>query len=184
MAKSKKSTASLANPTKLKPIEQDNEMLQVIIETPKGCRNKFAFDAKQRIFSLKKVLPAGMAFPYDFGFLPQTIAPNGDPIDVLLLMDEPAFPGCAVKARLIGIIEGEQIDGKKRTRNDRLLAIADADHSYNYVKTWKDLPNQFLRELQDFFVNYHRLEGKEYKLLGCKGAQAALSLIHKAQKAA
>jgi inorganic pyrophosphatase len=175
---------SLANPTKLKPIDKKDGILQVIIETPKGCRNKFAFDAKQRIFALKKVLPAGMAFPYDFGFLPQTLAPDGDPIDVLLLMDEPAFPGCVVEARLIGIIEGEQIDRKKRIRNDRLLAIAEANHSYNYVKTFKDLPDQFLRELQDFFVNYHRLEGKEYKLLGCKGAQAALTLIKQAKKAA
>jgi inorganic pyrophosphatase len=179
-----KRSGSLANPTRLKPLKKQDGILQVIVETPKGCRNKFAFDPKQRIFALKKVLPAGMTFPYDFGFLPQTLAPDGDPIDVLLLMDEPAFPGCAVSARLIGIIEGEQLDGKKKIRNDRLLAIAEANHSYAYVKKINDLPNQFLRELQDFFVNYHRLEGKEYKLLGCKGTQAAMSLIKQAQKAA
>jgi inorganic pyrophosphatase len=175
---------SMADPTRLKPIGKKDGILQVIVETPKGCRNKFAFDPKQEIFVLKKVLPAGMTFPYDFGFLPQTLAPDGDPIDVLLLMDEPAFAGCAVPARLIGIIEGEQIDGKKRVRNDRLLAIAEANHSYAYVKKINDLPKQFLRELQDFFVNYHKLEGKEYKLLGCKGAEAAMSLIAKARKAA
>jgi len=180
----KKSTRGLADPTKLKPIDKQAGKLQVIVETPKGCRNKFAFDPKQRIFSLKKVLPAGMAFPYDFGFLPRTLAPDGDPIDVLLLMDEPAFPGCSVEARLIGVMEGEQLEGKKRIRNDRLIAVAEANHSYQYVKKIGDLPNQFLRELQDFFVNYHRLEGKEYKLLGCKGAEAAMSLIRKAQKAA
>lgn len=180
----KKRKRSLADPTRLKPLKKDDGILQVIIETPKGCRNKFAFDPKQRVFTLKAVLPAGMAFPYDFGFLPQTLAPDGDPIDVLLLMDEPAFPGCAVPARLIGIIEGEQIDGKKKIRNDRLLAIADANHTYNYVKKIGDLPNQFLRELQNFFVNYHRLEGKQYKLLGCKGIQAALSLIEQARRAA
>jgi len=180
----KKSAGSLANPTRLKPMQKQDGILQVVVETPKGCRNKFAFDPKQRIFTLKAVLPVGMAFPYDFGFLPQTIAPDGDPIDVLLLMDEPAFPGCAVPARLIGIIEGEQLDGKKKTRNDRLLAIAEANHSYAYVKKIGDLPNQFLRELQDFFVNYHRLQGKEYKLLGCKGTQAAMNLIKQAQKAA
>ncbi|WP_414633345.1 inorganic diphosphatase [Acidisarcina polymorpha] len=74
---------------------------------------------------------AGMCFPYDFGFLPQTLAPDGDPIDVLLLMDEPAFPGLAVPARLGGIVEGEQIDGKKRVRNYRRVAIAQANHMYN-----------------------------------------------------
>lgn len=90
---------SLANPTVLKPV-QDDDLIQVIIETPAQSRNKFAFDVKQSIFVLKKVLPAGMVFPYDFGFLPQTLAPDGDPIDVLLLMDEPAFPGVAVKGPL------------------------------------------------------------------------------------
>jgi inorganic pyrophosphatase len=179
-----KSVKSLADPTKLKPIDKKDGLLQVIVETPKGSRNKFAFDPKQEIFALKKVLPAGMTFPYDFGFLPKTIAPDGDPIDVLLLMDEAAFPGIAVRARLIGIIEGEQLDGKKRIRNDRLVAVAEANHMYANIKRLKDLPGQFLRELQVFFVNYHNLEGKKYKLLGCRGAQAAMSLIKKAQKAA
>src|ERR1700691_1170739 len=102
---------SLADPTKLKPIVKTG-LVQVIIETPSGSRNKFAYDPDQGIFALKKVLPAGMVFPYDFGFLPQTMAPDGDPVDVLVLMDEPAFPGCAVKARLIRGIEGEKADGE------------------------------------------------------------------------
>lgn len=180
----KKRTGSLANPIKLKPLEKDHDILQVIIETPKGSPNKFAFDPRQRIFVLKDVLPAGMVFPYDFGFLPQTLAPDGDPLDVLLLMDEPAYPGCAVSARLIGVIEGEQLDGKKRIRNDRLLAVAEASHDYAYLQKLKDLPDQTIRELGDFFVNYHRLQGKQYKLLGCKGPQAARTLISDAQKAA
>jgi inorganic pyrophosphatase len=175
---------SLADPTKLKPIDKKEGLIQVIIETPAGSRNKFAFDPDQAIFALKKVLPAGMVFPYDFGFLPQTIAPDGDPIDVLLLMDEPAFPGCAVQARLIGVIEGEQLDGKKKIRNDRLVAVAEMNHMYANIRKLKDLPAKWLTELQVFFVNYHNLEGKKYKLLGCKGEDAALRLIKKAQKAA
>jgi inorganic pyrophosphatase len=159
-------------------------LLQVIVETPKGSRNKFSFDTEQEIFALKKVLPAGMVFPYDFGFLPRTLADDGDPIDVLLLMDEPAFPGVLVPSRLIGVIEGEQVDGKKRIRNDRLVAIADANHMYANVRKLNDLPKQFLRELQDFFVNYHKLEGKLYKLLGYKEIAAAEKLIKKAKRAA
>ena len=174
---------SLADPTKLKPVDKKDGLLQVIVETPKGSRNKFAFDVEQEIFALKKVLPAGMVFPYDFGFLPRTIAPDGDPIDVLLLMDEPAFPGIAVRARLIGIIEGEQMDGKKKIRNDRLVAVAEANHMYANIRTLKDLPGKFLRELQVFFVNYHNLEGKKYKLLGCRGTEAAMRLIKDAQRA-
>ncbi len=175
---------SLTDPTKLEPISKKDHLLQVIIETPAGSRNKFAYDPEQGIFALKKVLPAGMVFPYDFGFLPQTIAPDGDPIDVLLLMDEPAFPGCAVRARLIGVIEGEQLDGKKKIRNDRLLAVAEANHMYANVRKLKDLPSKWMKELQDFFVNYHNLEGKKYQLLGCKGEDKAFSLIKGAKKAA
>jgi inorganic pyrophosphatase len=174
---------SLANPTTLKPIEDDN-LIQVIIETPAQSRNKFAFDPKQSVFALKKVLPAGMVFPYDFGFLPQTLAPDDDPIDVLLLMDQPAFPGVAVKARLIGVIEGQQIDGKKKIRNDRLVAVAEATHMYAAIRKLSDLPNKWVEELQIFFVNYHNLEGKQYRLLGCRGIKQAMRLIKEAKKAA
>jgi inorganic pyrophosphatase len=82
----------------------DKRMLRVVIETPKGSRNKFAFDVKERIFELTKVLPSGMAFPYSFGFVPSTKADDGDPVDVLVLMDEPVFPGCVLTCRPIGMI--------------------------------------------------------------------------------
>ena len=83
----------------MQPLDTDGQnAIQVIIETPKGSRNKYAFDPEQRVFQLKKVLPTGMAFPYDFGFIPSTKAEDGDPVDVLVLMDEPAFPGCALCA--------------------------------------------------------------------------------------
>ena len=125
-------------------------MLQVIIETPKGSRDRFAFDPEQRVFTLRKVLPAGMIFPYDFGFLPRTLASGGDTIDVLLLMDEPAYPASSF-ARLIGVIEGEQFDGKKTVRNDRPLAVAEADHQYANIKAPQDLPKEFLGELVKSF---------------------------------
>lgn len=180
----KKNAKGLANPSVLKPLEKPDGVLQVIIETPKGSRNKFAFDPDQRVFALRKVLPAGMSFPYDFGFLPRTLAQDGDPIDVLLLMDEPAYPGVVVRSRLIGVIEGEQLDGKDKVRNDRLLAVAEANHQYANIRTFKDLPSLFLQEIEEFFVNYHRQEGKQYKLLGCKGSDEAMRLIKKARRAA
>lgn len=180
----KKNGKGLADPIALKPIDKQNGTLQVIIETPKGSRNKYAFDPDQRIFTLRKVLPAGMVFPYDFGFLPKTIAPDGDPLDVLLLMDEPAYPGVVIGSRLIGVIEGEQEDGKKKIRNDRLLAVAEANHRYANIRKLDDMPKHFLHELEEFFVNYHRLEGKRYKLLGCKDASEAMRLIQQARRAA
>lgn len=175
---------ALSDPTRLKPFDKKTDLLQVIVETPSGSRNKFAYDPDQGIFTLRKVLPAGMAFPYDFGFLPQTIAPDGDPIDVLLLMDEPAYPGCLVCSRLIGVIEGEQLEGKKKIRNDRLIAVADANHQYANIRQLKDLPSKWVEELEKFFVHYHSLEGKQYRLLGGKGISAAMRLIKQAQKAA
>jgi inorganic pyrophosphatase len=121
----KKNKGSLANPMMLPPFDaEDDDVVQVIIETPKGSRNKYAFDAEQKVFELTKVLPAGMPFPYDFGFIPSTLAEDGDPTDVLVLMDEPAFPGCLLKCRTIGIIEGEQGKGKKSERNDRIIAMS------------------------------------------------------------
>lgn len=179
-----KNDSCLADPTRLTPHDRNNGGFQVIIETPKGCRNKFAFDPRQKVFVLRKVLPAGMVFPCDFGFLPQTKAGDGAPIDVLLLMDEPAFPGIAVRARLIGIIEAEQIADGKKVRNDRLLAVAEASHLFANVRGLEDLPGQLIREFEEFFVNYHRLEGKQYRLLSCKGAAAAIRAVDKARQAA
>jgi len=121
----------LTDPSRLKPVSADDkQLLRVVIETPKGSRNKFAYDVEERIFELKKVLPAGMTFPYDFGFVPSTEADDGDAVDVLVLMDEPAFPGCALKCRPIGVIEGEQGSKKGGERNDRIIAVEKDAHSW------------------------------------------------------
>ncbi len=94
------------------PAFEDDDSLNVIIETAKGSRNKFKYDEKLRFYRLSKVLPRGMSFPFDFGFVPSTKGEDGDPIDVLLLMDEPVFPGCLVIPRLIGVIEGKSRHGE------------------------------------------------------------------------
>ena len=172
--KPKNQKAALANPSLLGPLDDDNgKIIQVVVETPKGSRNKYSFDEDQKVFALKKVLPAGMAFPYDFGFVPSTLADDGDPIDVLVLMDEPAFPGCLLKCRIVGIIEGEQGDKKSTERNDRIVAIENANHSFADVRHVNDLGKDFVRELEDFFVNYHELTGEKYTILGAKGPAAA-----------
>jgi inorganic pyrophosphatase len=174
MAKRAKNGKSLRNPVVLSPRDAaDPNIIQVVIETPKDSRNKYAFDPDQRIFELKKVLPAGMAFPYDFGFVPSTVAEDGDPVDVLVLMDEPAFPGCLLRCRLIGIIEGEQGKKKNCERNDRIVAVEEDNHSYAHVKHIKDLGKEFVEELEEFFVNYHELSGKQYRILDVRGPKEA-----------
>ncbi len=84
--------------------------MNVIIDTPKGSRNKFAWDKNRTLFELSGVLPAGAIFPYDFGFIPGTLGEDGDALDVLVLMDEPAFCGCLVRSRLLGVIEAKQTE--------------------------------------------------------------------------
>jgi len=173
-----KKKVALADPTQLDPFDSaDKQMLRVVIETPKGSQNKFAFNVDDHIFELKKVLPAGMAFPYDFGFVPSTKADDGDPVDVLVLMDEPAFPGCVLKCRPIGVIQGQQGDKKKKVRNDRIIAIEKDAHSWADVKTVDDLGKQFVQELEEFFVDYHKLSGEQYQALGVKGRQQARKLV-------
>src|SRR5438270_10052757 len=151
---SKKNKSAIAAPTVLKPFDKDDRSsIQVVIETPKGCRNKYKFDPKLRSFTLSRVLPDGMLFPYDFGFVPSTEAEDGDPIDVLLLMDAPAFPGCVIDSRLIGVIEGEQTEDGQTKRNDRLLAVAKDSHTNSDLKNISDMNPKLLKELGEFFVN-------------------------------
>src|SRR4051794_26228120 len=107
---------AIAAPSVLKPFyKEDKSSIQVVIETPKGCRNKYIFDPKLRSFTLSRVAPDGMLFPYDFGFVPSTSG-RRRPNRWLLLMDAPAFPGCVIESRLIGVIEGEQNEEGKTVR--------------------------------------------------------------------
>jgi inorganic pyrophosphatase len=159
------------------PQWEDDDSLVVVIETPKGSRNKYAYDEETGIFELKKVLPAGMGFPYDFGFVPSTLAEDGDPIDVLVLMDEPAFPGCVLRCRLIGVIEGEADEDDGPARNDRLIGIETHTHSFAAIKTLTDLGERFVKELEAFFVNYHLLSKHEYRVRGWRGPQVARELV-------
>jgi inorganic pyrophosphatase len=183
MADKKKVKASLGNPALLKPLDRDKSNIQVVIETPKGSRNKYAFDEQQRVFGLRKVLPAGMEFPYDFGFVPSTLAEDGDPTDVLVLMDEPAFPGCILHCRIVGIIEGEQVKKQKRERNDRIVGIEKENHSFADIGHIKDLGRTFLEELEEFFVNYHQLSGEKYRILRAKGPAAAIRRVKDGMRA-
>ena len=123
-----------------------------------------------------------MTFPYDFGFVPSTKADDGDPVDVLVLMDEPAFAGCVLSCRPIGVIEGEQGDKKNKERNDRIVAVQEDAHSWADIETIDDLGKEFCKELEEFFVNYHRLSGKEYRVLDVKGPGKARKLVKSSRK--
>src|SRR5205085_10712595 len=119
--------------------DAESGTLNAVIETSKGTRNKLNYNPDQELFELSKVLPRGMVFPFDFGFIPSTVAEDGDPLDVLVLLDEPVPVGCKIPARLIGVIEAEQTEDGQSERNDRLIAVAEASYEHKDISSLKDL---------------------------------------------
>ena len=164
-------------------VADDDTLVHVVVETPKGSRNKLGFEPDLNVFKLKGVLPEGHSFPYDFGFVPSTKADDGDPLDVLLLLDAPTFPGCVVEARLIGAIEIEQheTDGAV-VRNDRLLAVADNARQHKHLQTITDLSDELLHEIEHFFHSYNEAKGGETKVLARVGPEQAHELLSQAMQ--
>lgn len=167
---------------KLKPFDPKSGNLNVVIDTPKGSRNKYAFDFDINAYKLKTVLPHGAVFPFDFGSIPGTVAEDGDPLDVLVLMDEPAFIGCLVEARLLGVIEAEQSEDGKSERNDRLIAVAAKSHTNGDLKSLQKLDSKLIGEIEHFFVSYNKARGKKFKPTARKGPAVAKRLIRKHTK--
>jgi inorganic pyrophosphatase len=152
--------------------------VNAIIETPRGCQNKFDYDPKQGVFLLKKTLPMGTVFPFDFGFIPGTLAEDGDPIDVLVIMEDPAYPGCLIRIRLLGVLEATQEDDKgKKIRNDRLVAVSDCSVLYQGIKNIDELNKSMISEIENFFIDYNKHEGRKFKPSGWKNSKKALQLI-------
>lgn len=172
----------MSNPTRLPSFNGDKGVVNVVVETAKGDRNKFSYDEKLNIFRLKKVLPEGMSFPYDFGFVPSTRSEDGDPLDVLILMDEPGNTGCLVECRIIGAICGEQSEKGSKIRNDRLVAVAISSHTHSDLKDIEDLNSSLLREIEEFFINYHKVYREKFKVIGNCGPQEAMKLVKKSMK--
>jgi inorganic pyrophosphatase len=164
------------------PIWQGDVAL-VVIETPRGSGNKLKYDTGLGAFRLDRVLPAGMSFPFDFGFVPQTLADDGDPLDVIVLLDAPVYPGCIVPARVIGDLEAEQRDGRGPwERNDRLLAVAKASKIHAGIRTIADVDRVLLEAIGAFFVDYHRLDGDGFRVIARTGTRAARRAIRDAHR--
>jgi len=151
--------------------------VNAIIDTPRGSRNKFKYDEEKSLFKLSGALPLGAVFPFDFGYIPSTKADDGDPLDILILMDEPAFVGCLVPAKLIGVIEAEQTESQETTRNDRLIAVAADSRNHTHIRFLGDLNTNLIHEIERFFVSYNETKGKKFEILGRFGPDRALALI-------
>jgi inorganic pyrophosphatase len=157
---------------------EESEELNVVIETPKGSRNKFKYDEKRGLFKLSGVLPVGAVYPFDFGFIPSTLGGDGDPLDVLILMDEPAFPGCLIPARLIGVIEADQTEEGETSRNDRLIAVAVDSRIHNDIQELDDLNEALVNEIEHFFISFNQAKGKQFEPIGRFGPERAMDVVN------
>jgi inorganic pyrophosphatase len=164
----------------LPAIAPESKEVTAVVETPKGSPNKYKFDEAGGFFRLNTVLPKGSYFPFDFGFIPSTRGDDGDPVDVLILMDDPAPVGCVITVRLIGAIEAEQREKNgKWERNDRILAVACKSHLHNHVQDLDDLRPNLLDEVEAFFADYDSQRGKEFKPLSRVGRKKASKLVQR-----
>jgi inorganic pyrophosphatase len=168
--------------SKLSAYDAESGDLNVIVETPQGSRNKYDYDDQNRLFLLHHVLPRGATFPFDFGFVPSTLGDDDDPLDILVLMDQPAFPGCLVRGRLIGVIEAEQTEEGKTMRNDRLLAVSAVSQTHSHIDSIEQLPGELLDEVEHFFISYNAMRDRRFKPIGRKGPERAAALVQEGMR--
>jgi len=157
--------------------------VDVIIETPRGSAVKYDYDFGTGLFRLKKELPAGMVFPHDFGFIPHTKAEDGDPLDIIVISEFKNFPGCIVECRLIGSIQAQQKEKKgigTSVRNDRYIGIPVVSRLFQQIDKISELPDQMMKELEAFFIQYNKLEGRVYKITGTSGPAVSFKMIKEA----
>lgn len=162
------------------PRVPDSDLVNVVVETPAGSRNKYKFDEQNGLFLLHKVLPIGAAFPFDFGFIPGTQAEDGDPLDVMILGEEATFTGCLVTIRLLGIIEAQQREKRSTIRNDRLIGTAETPKIRPVERSLDDLPAKVLDQIEHFFISYNRFEGRVFVPLRRRGPRVAARRVAQA----
>jgi len=167
----------------LKPFDKEGKCWNVIIETPKGSNVKYALDERTGLWVVKKVLPEGMVFPFNFGMVPNTLADDGDPIDVLVFNEEPLVAGCVLLVRPVGVIKAEQSAGKKMVRNDRIIGQAIPKEVPTELQRIQ-LTRKMISQIEFFFKAYNRAYGIRFKVLGAGGANKALALVAQAERKA
>ncbi|HEY7638601.1 MAG TPA: inorganic diphosphatase [Steroidobacteraceae bacterium] len=169
-----------ANPMQLTPRDPDSGLVRVVIDTPAGSRNKYKFDPQLRIFKISRILPAGLSFPFDFGSIPGTHAEDGDALDVLVLTEAPLVVGCLVHVRLIGVIRATQKEGRKSIRNDRLVGSIQTSVNPARFRELSEVSRDLLREIEHFFRSYNEAQGRQFRITGRGGAQAAERILKRA----
>ena len=154
----------------------EHDVLEVTVEIPSGSRNKYEYDHARHRFVLDRVLYSSVHYPCDYGFLDGSLADDGDPLDVLVLISEPTFPGCVVRARPIGVLDMTDDKG----HDHKILAVAHDDPRWDETLALADLPPHWLREIENFFDIYKELEGRATEVRGWLGVDDAWAIIRRA----
>lgn len=155
-------------------------IVNMVVEIPSGSRNKIEFDRRLGVFRLDRVLYSTVHYPGDYGFVPSTMAQDGDPLDIIAFVTEPTFSGCLLSVRPIGLLEMADEKG----RDEKILAVPAHDPRFDEIKDISDLSPHRRREIEYFFEIYKELEHKESAVIGWRGLSAAHRTIRAAQDAA
>lgn len=153
------------------------EIVDVIIEIPQGSRNKYEYDHAQHVIRLDRVLYSSVHYPTDYGFIPDTLSEDGDPLDVLVVVNEPTFPGCHLPAKPIGMLRMRDEKGE----DEKILAVPAGDPRFDDINDLGDLAAHWLKEIENFFATYKELEEKDTEVLGWEGLASARELIEDAR---
>ena len=162
----------------LSPGPHAPDVVYAVVEVPKGSRNKYEYSKSAGVIKLDRVLYSPLHYPGDYGFIPQSYYGDGDPLDILVMMSEPTYPGCIIEARVIGMLR--LID--RGDNDDKILAVPATDPQFEEVSTLADAPKHFLREVEHFFVVYKQLEGKAVESKGWADEIEARAAIDSALK--
>ena len=155
-----------------------NGALEVLIEIPKGSRNKYEYDKERKMIKFDRMLFSSVHYPSDYGYIPYTLAEDGDPLDVLVLVNQPTFPGCLIDTRPIGLFK--MFDEKGR--DDKILCIPVSDPLWNHIYSLEQVPPHLLDEIEHFFSIYKDLEQKKVLVEGWRNREMAELVIDKARK--
>ena len=154
-------------------------IVHALIEIPLGSKNKYELDEKTGRIMLDRVLYASMIYPAEYGIVENTLAPDGDPLDILVICSDPTFPGCMVPARVLGylsMVDNGKVDYK-------LISVVDCDPRYNDTQELSDLPSFVLKEIANFFANYKVLQNVTVEVGNYYGKEDAVRIIHECREA-
>jgi inorganic pyrophosphatase len=152
--------------------------ITVMVEIPKGSRNKYEYDHEKKVLKFDRMLFSAVHYPSDYGFILDTLARDGDALDALVLVWEPTFPGCTIEARPVGLFKMWDEKGP----DDKILCVPVSDPFWNYIQSLSDVPPHLLKEIEHFFKIYKELEKKKTGVEGWSDSEAAIQIIQEAQQ--